>query len=68
MREDDQDEQNFAVDRWNRKEIDRYEIRDVVIQERPPRRGRWFAGPDPILLYRRFRESDANLAQLPDDT
>ncbi len=67
MEEDDQHEQHFEVDRRNRKEVDRYEIRDVVLQERPPRRGWRLARADPILLYRRFRDRDTELSQLAND-
>ena len=68
MQEDDPHEQNFEVDCGDCKEVDRYEIGDVVFQERPPRWGRRSARTDSIFLYRRFRDFDANLVQLPDDT
>jgi hypothetical protein len=45
--------------------IEGHEVLYVVLQEGLPRRGRWFLGSRAILLYRGFRNLDAQLAQFP---
>src|ERR1700674_3572744 len=48
-------------------EIDRYEFRHVVLQERSPCRGGWLAVANAILLHRGFRHLNAELAQFAQD-
>src|ERR1700674_175550 len=61
------DEEHLKTDRGHGEEIDRYKFRHVVLQERSPCRGGWFAVADAILLDRGFRNLNAEHAQFAQD-
>ena len=64
--EDHQNEQHFESLRRYHKEIDRYQVRDMIFEERLPRRRRWLFGPYPVFIYRGFANIDTQFPQLPD--
>jgi hypothetical protein len=65
--EDHQNEQHFESYGRHHKEIDRYQVRDMIFQESLPGRRRWLFGPYPVLVYGGFGNINAEFPQLPDN-
>ena len=64
MCEHDQDKEKLEPDRRHNEEIDRHQVRGVILQKRLPRRRGQLARSNAVLVYRRLRHFDAELAQL----
>ncbi len=48
---DDEDEQNHESGGWQREEIDGDQVLDMVVEEAPPRLGRWLSTPNHVLRH-----------------
>ena len=49
VREDNKNEEDFKPNGVDRKEVDRRELSNVIIEERPPSLGWWFGPSDHVL-------------------
>ena len=61
VNEYDEDEQDFEPNGVHREEVDRSELRNMIIQEGPPRLGGRFPTSDLVLGHRGFGNLDAQL-------
>jgi len=61
VNEYDEDEQDFEPNGVHREEVDRSELRNMIIQEGPPRLGGRFPTSDHVLGHRGFGNLDAQL-------
>ena len=66
--EDHQNEQHFESCGGYHKEIDRYQVRDMIFQKRLPCRRRWLFGPYPVFVYGGFCNINTQFPQLPDNS
>src|SRR5262249_41663001 len=64
VREDNKNEENFEPNGVDGKEVDGSELRNVILEERPPRLGWGFGASDHVLGNRSLRDLNVQLHQL----
>jgi hypothetical protein len=68
MGENDKDEQHATGNSWDNKEVDRYQISEVVVEKRPPSGRRRPVSTRAVFFHGRLGDLDSKLSELGNDS